>query len=115
MRLTNIESIAVPGEAAVGPMDGLKQQRRWQVKFILLQQQLFQDEYSAVYMLLDFTTSPSCKDTAIGAVATREANESVKRALEKQASQQKAKKRKVHTHFSPDWPKMELLPPQSQR
>ena len=30
-------------------MDGLKQQRRWQVKFILLQQQLFQDEYSAVF------------------------------------------------------------------
>ena len=36
LRLTTIESIAVPGEAAVGLMDGLKQQRRWQVKFILL-------------------------------------------------------------------------------
>ena len=34
------------------------------------------------------------EDTAIGAVAIREANESVKRALEKQASQQKAKKRR---------------------
>ena len=43
-------------------------------------------------ILLDFTTSPSREDTAIGAVATREANESVKRALEKQTSQQKAKK-----------------------
>ena len=32
-------------------------------------------------------------------MATQEANESVKHALEKQASQQKAKKRKVHTHF----------------
>ncbi len=82
-------------------MDGLKQQRRWQVKFILLQQQLFQDEYSA--------------DTAIGAVATREANESGKRALKKQASQQKAKKRKVHTNFSRDWPRMGMPPPQSQR
>ena len=92
-------------------MDGLKQQQRWQVKFILLQQHLFQDEYSAVY----FTTSPSREDTAIGAVATREANESVKRALEKQASQQKAKKHKVHTHFSRDWPRMEMLLPQSQR
>ncbi len=42
--------------------------------------------------------SPNREDTAIGVVATREANESVKRALEKQTSQQKAKKRKVHTH-----------------
>ena len=62
-----------------------------------------------------FTTSPSREDTAIGAVVTREANESVKRALEKQASQQKAKKRKVHTHFSRDWPRMGMPPPQSQR
>ena len=31
---------------------------------------------------------------------TLEANESVKHALEKQASQQKAKKLKVHTHFT---------------
>ena len=55
-----------------------------------------------------FTMSPSRsrEDTAVGAVSTREANESVKHALEKQASQQKAKKRKVHTHFSRDWPRM---------
>ena len=31
---------------------------------------------------------------------TLEANESVKHVLEKQASQQKAKKLKVHTHFT---------------
>ena len=111
MRLTNIESIAVPGEAAVGLMDGLKQQRRWQVKFIFLQQQLFQDEYSAVFYSILLRAPASREDTAIGAVATCEANESVKRALEKQASQQKVKKR---THFSRDWPRMGMLPPQSQ-
>ena len=59
--------------------------------------------------------SPSREDTAVGVVATREANESVKRALEKQASQQKAKKRKVHTHFSRDWPRVGMPPPLSQR
>ncbi len=62
-----------------------------------------------------FTMSPSREDTAIGAVVTRKVNESVKRALEKQASQQKAKKRTVHTHFSRDWQRMGMLPPQSQR
>ena len=41
--------------------------------------------------------SPNREDAAIGVVATREANESVKHVLEKQTSQQKAKKRKVHT------------------
>ena len=61
-----------------------------------------------------FTTRHSHEDTAIGAVATREANESVKRALEKQASLQKAKKRKVHTHFNRDWPSMGMPLPQSQ-
>jgi len=59
--------------------------------------------------------SPNREDTAIEVVATREANESVKRALEKQTSQQKAKKRKVHTHFSRDWPRMGMPLPQSQR
>ena len=74
------------------------------MKFILLQQQLFQDEYSAVFYSILLRSSPSREsDTAIGAVATREANESRKRALEMKASQQKAKKRKVHTHFSREW------------
>ena len=36
----------------------------------------------------------------IGALATREANGSVKRVLEKQARQQSAKKRKRYTNFS---------------
>ena len=49
-----------------------------------------------------FITSPSRED-----FATREVNESVKGALEKQASQQKAKKRKAHTNFSRDWLIME--------
>ena len=75
--------------------------------------------YSSSYFKMSirqyFITSPSREDNVIGAVATREANESVKRALEKQASQQKAKKCKVHTHFSRDWPKMGMPPPQSQR
>ena len=93
-------------------MDGLKQQRRWQENFILLQQQLFQDEYSAVVY---YEPQPRGHCSLVGAVATREANESLKRALEKQASQQKAKKRKVHTHFSRDWPRMGMPPPQSQR
>ena len=43
---------------------------------------------------------PSHKDTAIGEIATREANKSVKRALEKQQSQQQGKKIKRHTHFT---------------
>ena len=38
-------------------MDGLKQQRRWQVKFIL-QQQLFQDEYSAVFYSIYYEPQP---------------------------------------------------------
>ena len=42
----------------------------------------------------------SRKDTRIGALATREANGSVKRVLEKQARQQSAKKRKRYTNFS---------------
>ena len=43
------------------------------------------------------TRLPSHKDTGIGAVATREANGGVKHVLEKQASQQSAKKQ---IHFS---------------
>ena len=89
-RLTNIESIAVPGTAAVGLMDGLKRQRRWQVKFILLQQQLFQDEYSAVLRAPAARTLQAKR----WQLAKRT---SVQRALEKQANQQKAKKCKVHT------------------
>ena len=46
------------------------------------------------------TRLPSHKDTGIGAVATREANGGVKRVLEKQASQQNAKKLKRYTNFS---------------
>ena len=56
-------------KAVVMDVSGVKQQQRWQKKIILLQQQLFQDEYSV-----------SRKDTAIGAVATCKAKESVKRA-----------------------------------
>ena len=58
---------------------------------------------------------PQPRGHAIGAVATREANESVECALEKQASQRKAQKRKVHTHFGQDWPRMGMPPPQSHR
>ena len=43
---------------------------------------------------------PSHKDTGIGAVATREANTGMKRVLEKQASQQSAKKWKRYTNFA---------------
>ena len=43
---------------------------------------------------------PSHKETGIQALATREANGSVKRVLEKQARQQSAKKRKQFTNFS---------------
>ena len=43
---------------------------------------------------------PTAKETAIGPVATREANQGVKRVLEKQQSQQKTKKRKEHSHYS---------------
>ena len=46
------------------------------------------------------TPFPSHKDTGIGALATREANRTVKRVLEKQARQQSAKKRKGYTNFS---------------
>ena len=46
------------------------------------------------------TRLPSHKDTGIREVAIREANGGVKRVLEKQASQQSAKKRKRHTNFS---------------
>ena len=42
----------------------------------------------------------SHRDTGIGAVATREANEGVKHALETQASQQSAKKGTRYTNFS---------------
>ena len=42
---------------------------------------------------------PSHKDTGIGAVATREAYGGVKRVLEKQASQQSAKKRKRYIYI----------------
>ena len=41
----------------------------------------------SIYGLHDF---PSHKDTAIGVVATHKGNESIKRLLEKQASQQEA-------------------------
>ena len=50
---------------------------------------------------------PSHKDTGIGAVATREAKRGVKRVLEKQASQQGAKKRKWFTNF-PDTDRAEI-------
>ena len=53
------------------------------------------------------TRLPSHKDTGIGAVATREANGGVKRVLEKQASQQNAKKRKRYTNF-PDTDRAEI-------
>ena len=43
---------------------------------------------------------PSRKDTGIEALATRKANRSVKRVLEKQARQQSTKKRKQYTNFS---------------
>ena len=43
---------------------------------------------------------PSRKDTGIGALATREANRSIKCVLEKQARQQSAKKRKQYLYFS---------------
>ena len=42
---------------------------------------------------------PSRKDTGIGALATREANGSVKCVLEKQARQQSTKKWKQYTNF----------------
>ena len=42
----------------------------------------------------------SHQDTGIGAVATHKANGGVKCVLEKQASQQSAKKRKRYTNFS---------------
>ena len=45
------------------------------------------------------TPFPSRKDTGIGALATREANGSVRRVLEKQARQQSAKKQKGYTNF----------------
>ena len=41
---------------------------------------------------------PSRKDTGIGVLATREANGTVKRVLEKQARQQSAKKWKRYTN-----------------
>ena len=43
---------------------------------------------------------PSHKDTGIGALATHEANGSVKCVLEKQARQQSAMKQKRYTNFS---------------
>ena len=43
---------------------------------------------------------PSHKDTGIGAVATHEANGGMKHFLEKQASQQSAKKWKQYTNFA---------------
>ena len=43
---------------------------------------------------------PRCKDSGIGALATREANESMKCVLEKQARQKSAKKQKQFTNFS---------------
>ena len=46
------------------------------------------------------TPFPSRKNTGIGALATHEANRSVKRVLEKQARQQSAMKRKQYTNFS---------------
>ena len=55
---------------------------------------------SGIPILSTTTRLPSHKETGIGAVATREANESVKRVLEKQAGQQSAKKQKRHTNFS---------------
>ena len=46
------------------------------------------------------TRLPSHKNNGIGAVATHEANGGVKSVLEKQASQQSDKKRKIYTNFS---------------
>ena len=43
---------------------------------------------------------PSCKDSGIGALATLEANGSMKCVLEKQARQKSAKKQKRFTNFS---------------
>ena len=44
------------------------------------------------------------------AVATREVNQSVKRVLEKQQSQQKPMKKKDHSHYSnADWHRIETL------
>ena len=101
------------GAITVGLMDGLKQHRRWQVKFIFLQHELFQDEYSAVfYSILLRAPAAMTLQSEWWQLAKRT---SVNRALEKQASQQKAKRRKVDTHFSRDWPRMGIPPPQSQR
>ena len=58
----------------------VKQQRRWQKKFILLQQQLFQDEYSVI------SRFPRRKDSAIGAVVARKASQPTEG--------------KEHTHFT---------------
>ena len=55
------------------------------------------------------TPFPSRKGTGIGALATREANGSVKRVLEKQTRQQSAKKRKRYTNFS-DTVRAEIRP-----
>ena len=44
------------------------------------------------------TPFPSRKDTGIGALATCEANGTMKRVLEKQARQQSAKKQKRYTN-----------------
>ena len=46
------------------------------------------------------TQLPSHKDTGIGVVTTHEANVGVKCLLEKQASQQSAKKQKRYTNFA---------------
>ena len=56
---------------------------------------------TGIHQYFSLTTPlPSRKNTGIGALATREANESVKRVLEKQARQQSAKKQKRYTNFS---------------
>ena len=82
MQLTSIESIADPGEAAVmvalSNSDGSKF--------------FYSSSYFEMSIWQYFTTSPSREGTTIGAVATREMNESVERALAERASQQKARK-----------------------
>ena len=63
---------------------------------------------TSIHQYFSLTTPfPSHKNTGIGALATREANGSVKRVLEKQARQQSAKKQKRYTNF-PDTDRAEI-------
>ena len=93
----NITSpVAVPGEVA--EMDDCETTRAKVAEKIIY---FFRSSFFKIRKYFSPTTSlPSHKETRIRVVSICEANESMKRVLEKQAKQEMAKKHKQHTYFT---------------